>query len=205
MHIARPASLKKMWRWSGARSVLPACSHVGRFLNGGNRTRGMRHLCGKSRACAHAPHTSGKKKRTKINFLDPETVRWGGGLPREGVVANKFVLSLESLSSLGFAERNLGCPGNLPGCPRPLGVFKKFVQKKFVRIFRSLTRMTHMTSLKPLSLRCQNQGSLRHRRVICLPQKKKKRAPHCGSPCLRVPDYDCLRHVFIIRRVIVTH
>ena len=29
-------------------------------------------------------------------------------------------------------------PGILPGCPGPLGVFKKFVQKSFVRIFRSL-------------------------------------------------------------------
>ena len=30
-------------------------------------------------------------------------------------------------------------PGILPGCPGPLAVFKKFVQKNFVRIFRSLT------------------------------------------------------------------
>ena len=30
-------------------------------------------------------------------------------------------------------------PGILPGCPRPLGLFKKFVQKKFVRILRSLS------------------------------------------------------------------
>ena len=30
-------------------------------------------------------------------------------------------------------------PGILPGCPGPPGVFKKFVQKKFVRIFRSLS------------------------------------------------------------------
>ena len=29
-------------------------------------------------------------------------------------------------------------PGFLSGCPGPLGVFKKFEQKKFVRIFRSL-------------------------------------------------------------------
>ena len=31
-------------------------------------------------------------------------------------------------------------PGILLGCPGPLGVFKKFVQKKFVRIFRSLAK-----------------------------------------------------------------
>ena len=29
-------------------------------------------------------------------------------------------------------------PGILPGCPGPLGVFRKFVQKKFVLILRSL-------------------------------------------------------------------
>ena len=52
-----------------------------------------------------------RKKSTKINILGPETARWGGGLPREGVVAEKFVPSLESLSSLGFEERNLGCSG----------------------------------------------------------------------------------------------
>ena len=58
------------------------------------------------------------KKSTKINFLGPETARWGGGLPREGVVAEKFVPSLESLSSVGFEERNLGCPRNFAGTSR---------------------------------------------------------------------------------------
>ena len=38
-----------------------------------------------------------RQKSTKINFLGPETARWGGGLPREGVVAEKLVPSLESL------------------------------------------------------------------------------------------------------------
>ena len=79
-----------------------------------------------------------RKKSTKINFLGPETARWGGGLPLEGVVAENFVPALESLSSLGFEERIWDVPGILSGCPGPLGVFKKFVQKKFVRIFRSL-------------------------------------------------------------------
>ena len=79
-----------------------------------------------------------RKKSTKINFLGPETARWGGGLPCEGVVAEKFVPSLESLSCLGFEERNLGCPGNFAGMSLTLGVFKKFAPKKFARIFRSL-------------------------------------------------------------------
>ena len=39
------------------------------------------------------------------------------------------------------------------------------------------TQMTHMPSLKPLCLLYQNQGSLRHRRITCLAQRKKKYAP----------------------------
>ena len=56
------------------------------------------------------------------------------------MVAEKAVLSLESLSSLGFEGRNLGCPGILPGCPRPLVVFKKFVPKKFALIVQPYAR-----------------------------------------------------------------
>ena len=69
----------------------------------------------------------GRKKSTKINFLGPETAQWGGRLPLEGVVAENFVPALESLSSLGFEERNLGCPGNFAGMSRtPGGVFRLF-------------------------------------------------------------------------------
>ena len=66
----------------------------------------------------------------RINFLGPETTRWGGGLPREGVVAEKFVPSLESLSSLGFEAVNLGCPGNLAGMSRILGGVQRVSAKK---------------------------------------------------------------------------
>ena len=52
-----------------------------------------------------------RKKSTKINFLGPETARRGGVLPREGVVAKNFVLSLENLSSLGFeSDREIHAP-----------------------------------------------------------------------------------------------
>ena len=56
-----------------------------------------------------------RKKSTKINFLGPETARSGGGLPCEGVGVEKFVPSLESLSSFGFEGRDLGCPKNFAG------------------------------------------------------------------------------------------
>ena len=82
-----------------------------------------------------------QKKSTKINFLGPETAGWGGGLPRESVVVEKFVPSLESLSSKGEIWDVLGIS---PGCPGPLGVFKKFVQKSscafFVRSLNDLAR-----------------------------------------------------------------
>ena len=93
-----------------------------------------------------------RKKSTKINFLGPETVRWGGGLPREGVVAEEFVggglpregvvaeefvPSGESLSSLGFEERNLGYPGNFAGMSRAPGGAQKF-EKSLCTFFSSL-------------------------------------------------------------------
>ena len=71
-----------------------------------------------------------RKKSTKTNFLGAETARWGGGLPRKGLVAEKFVPSLESLSSLGFEERDLGCPGNFAGMSRISGGVQKVCAKK---------------------------------------------------------------------------
>ena len=94
-------------------------------------------------------NTQARKQSTKINFLGPETAQWGGGLPREGVVAENFVPALESLSSLGFEERNLGYPGIFAGMSRTPAVFEKFVQKKFVRIFRSLNTVKQGLSDTP--------------------------------------------------------
>ena len=71
------------------------------------------------------PTPQARKKSTKINFLGPETARWGGGLPLERLVAENFVPALESLSSLGFEERNLGCPGNVAGMSRTPGGVQK--------------------------------------------------------------------------------
>ena len=76
------------------------------------------------------PYCQARKKSTKINFLGLETARWGGGLPLEGVVAENFVPALESLSSLGFEERNLGCPGIFAGMSRTPGRVQKVCAKK---------------------------------------------------------------------------
>ena len=65
-----------------------------------------------------------RKRSIKINFLGPETAGQGGCLPREGVGVEKFVPSLESM----FLASKAGAwdvPEFLPGCPEPLGMFKK--------------------------------------------------------------------------------
>ena len=75
-------------------------------------------------------HLSDKRKSTKINFLVPRLLV--GGVPRKEIGVKRLVPSLESLFSLGFKEReNWDVPGILPGCPGPLGRFKKFVQRRF--------------------------------------------------------------------------
>ena len=49
---------------------------------------------------------------------------------REGVVAEKFAPSLESLSSLDFEEKNLGGPGNFAGMSWTYGGVQKICAKK---------------------------------------------------------------------------
>ena len=59
-----------------------------------------------------------EKRAQRLTFWVRRPPGGAGSLPREGVVAEKVVPSLESLSSLGFEERNLGCPGNFTGMSR---------------------------------------------------------------------------------------
>ena len=84
-----------------------------------------------------------RKKSTKIKFLGPETARWGGGLPREGVVAKNSVPALETLSSLGFEERNPGCPGNFAGMSQTPGGVQKVCAKKLRAHFSFPTIRTY--------------------------------------------------------------
>ena len=71
----------------------------------------------------------GENQATKVNFLGPETTRWGGGLPREGVVSKKVRAHPRKLVFLGFPRGITGCPRNLLGCPRPQGQGKKKAHK----------------------------------------------------------------------------
>ena len=59
-----------------------------------------------------------------------------GWWPKTSCLPSK--LCLPWVSKRGIRD----VPGILPGCPGPLAVFKKFVQKNFVRIFRSLKRVS---------------------------------------------------------------
>ena len=66
-----------------------------------------------------------RKSEHKDGLVGPETAWWGAGLPREGVVVEKFVLSLEGLSSVGSEGGCLACPGNFPGMSRTPGSVHK--------------------------------------------------------------------------------
>ena len=71
-----------------------------------------------------------EKRAQGLTFFGPETAGWGGGLPPEGVGVEKFAPSVESLSSLGFEERNLGCPGHFAGMSRTPGGVQKVCANK---------------------------------------------------------------------------
>ena len=88
------------------------------------------------------PHSGKKKRAQRLSFWVRRPPGGVGGLPREGVVAENF--ALETLSSLGFEERNPGCPGNFAGMSRTPGGVQKVCAKNFVRIFRSLLTFTRV-------------------------------------------------------------
>ena len=89
----------------------------------------------------HKDHA--RKKSTKINFFwarrPPSRV--GGWWPKSSRPPSK--VCLPCVSKRGIWD----VPGILPGCPGPLGVFEKFVQKKFARIFRCLKVETKLAKL----------------------------------------------------------
>ena len=75
---------------------------------------------------------SGTKKEHKPKLLSPDIFRWGGGLAREGVGAEKFGMPLETREIKLFWRDIPGFCRNIPEIP------EKFEKKKFVFNLRSL-------------------------------------------------------------------
>ena len=75
---------------------------------------------------------SGTKKEPKPKLLSPDIFWWGGGLPREGVGAKKFGMSLET-QGIKLLWRDIpGFCRDIPAAP------EKFEKKMFGFNFRSL-------------------------------------------------------------------
>ena len=71
-----------------------------------------------------------RTKNAKLRFCGPETTRWSGGLPCEGVVVNNFVPSLESSFHRVSEGRDLGCPGNFVRMSQGSGGSQKVCARK---------------------------------------------------------------------------
>ena len=69
---------------------------------------------------------SGTKKEHKPKLLSPDVFRWGKGLPREGVGAKKFGMSLETKEIKIFWRDIPGFCWDIPVLP------EKFEKKRFV-------------------------------------------------------------------------
>ena len=72
------------------------------------------------------PKKSGTKKEHKPKLLSPDIFRWGRGLPREGVGAKKFGMSLETREIKLFGRDIPEFCRDIPAVP------EKFEKKKFV-------------------------------------------------------------------------
>ena len=60
---------------------------------------------------------SGKKKEPRPKLLGPDILRWGGGLPREGVGAEKSGMSLETRETKFFWRDIPGFCRDIPEVP----------------------------------------------------------------------------------------
>ena len=73
-----------------------------------------------------------KKPKPKPKLLGLDIFWWGGGLPREGVGAKKFGMSLETRETKLFWRDIPGFCWNIPGVP------EKFEKKEFMFNFGPL-------------------------------------------------------------------
>ena len=64
--------------------------------------------------------TPGKRKENKPKLLGPDILGWCGGLPREGVGAKKFGMSVETQENQTFWRDIPGFWPDIPGHPKSL-------------------------------------------------------------------------------------
>ena len=107
---------------------------------------------------------AGKKKEPKPKLFGPDIFGWAGGLPREGVGAEEFSMSLETRETKLFWRDIPGFCRDIPGFCRdipevPEKIWKK--TKKFVFNFRSLKRHINLRKIPgfPWDTRRDKQGS----------------------------------------------
>ena len=81
------------------------------------------------------PKKTRQEKRTQTQIFGPDIFGWGGGLPREGVRAKKFSMSLETRETKLFWRDRPGFGRDIPGAR------EKFEKKTFVFNFRSLNKL----------------------------------------------------------------
>ena len=113
--------------------------------------------------------SSTNKRAQRLTSLGPETAWWGGCLPRERVVAEKLVPSLESLFSLGFEGRKLGCPRNFAGMSRTPGAVQKVCAKNVRAHFRP-PKFRRWPSLNAVKQGALDTPPPKFRGWICPPQ-----------------------------------
>ena len=85
-----------------------------------------------------------EKRAQRLSFWVRRPPGGVGVFHAKGVVAKNFVPALETLSSLGFEERNPGCPGNFAGMSRTPGGVQKVCAKKLRAHFSFPNSLLHM-------------------------------------------------------------
>ena len=77
-------------------------------------------MCSGTFAQSYSVSKSGTKKEPKPKLFGPDIFRWGRELPREGVGAKKFGMSLETREIKFFWRDIPGFCRDIPGCPQSL-------------------------------------------------------------------------------------
>ena len=139
---------------------------------------------------------SGTKKEPKPKLLSPDIFWWGGGLPREGVGAKKFGMSLETQGIKLFGRDIPGFCRDIPEAP------EKFEKKMFGFNSRPLGKSIQPAlgslQLDPFSLQCSTHAIFIPKKHLCSNSVNQLPWPVClvslmqvwqGSSCHHARDH----------------